>query len=75
VSRYTGAAQEGGVAGILAHVVPASAVDAFARGDVLQIVFVALLFGVGLAPWGSAATASRAGSGACRSSCSAWWPS
>jgi hypothetical protein len=52
VSRYTGAAQEGGVAGILAHVVPASAVDAFARGDVLQIVFVSILFGVGLAAMG-----------------------
>lgn len=53
ISRYTGgAAQEGGVVGVLTHVVPASAVDAFARGDVLQIVFVAVLFGGALASMG-----------------------
>ena len=55
VTRYTaGAAQEGGVVGILTHIVPSSAVDAFARGDVLQIVVVSALFGVGLASMGAA---------------------
>jgi aerobic C4-dicarboxylate transport protein len=52
VSRYAAAAREGGVVEILTHVVPSSAVDAFARGDVLQIVFVAVLFGVALAAMG-----------------------
>jgi aerobic C4-dicarboxylate transport protein len=37
---------------ILTHIVPSSAVDAFARGDVLQIVFFAVLFGVALASLG-----------------------
>ncbi len=34
------------------HIVPSSAVDAFARGDVLQVVFFAVLFGVALAAMG-----------------------
>src|SRR6478736_4401005 len=37
---------------LLTHVVPASAVDAFARGDVLQIVFFAVMFGAALASIG-----------------------
>jgi aerobic C4-dicarboxylate transport protein len=32
----------------LSHIVPASAVDAFAQGDILQIVFFSVLFGVAL---------------------------
>jgi aerobic C4-dicarboxylate transport protein len=32
----------------LTHIVPASAVDAFAQGDILQIVFFSVLFGVAL---------------------------
>jgi aerobic C4-dicarboxylate transport protein len=35
------------------HIVPSSAVDAFARGDVLQVVFFAILFGVALASLGA----------------------
>jgi aerobic C4-dicarboxylate transport protein len=34
------------------HIVPSSAVDAFARGDVLQVVFFAVLFGIALASLG-----------------------
>ena len=52
VSAYAAAARAGGVVEILTHVVPSSAVDAFARGDVLQIVFVAVLFGAALAGMG-----------------------
>lgn len=37
------------------HVVPSSIVDAFAKGDVLQVVFVAVLFGVALAMLGDEA--------------------
>ena len=38
----------------LTHVVPTSAVDAFAQGDVLQIVFFSVLFGVALSTVGPA---------------------
>ena len=34
------------------HIVPASAVDAFAQGDILQIVFFSVLFGVALTALG-----------------------
>ena len=33
----------------MTHIVPSSVVDAFAKGDMLQVVFVAVLFGVALA--------------------------
>lgn len=36
----------------LTHIIPSSAVDAFARGDVLQVVFFAVLFGIALASIG-----------------------
>jgi aerobic C4-dicarboxylate transport protein len=35
------------------HIVPSSAVDAFARGEVLQVVFFAVLFGFALASLGA----------------------
>ena len=35
------------------HIVPSSAVDAFAKGDVLQVVFFAILFGAALASLGA----------------------
>ncbi|NUO93075.1 MAG: dicarboxylate/amino acid:cation symporter [Gemmatimonadaceae bacterium] len=35
------------------HIVPSSAVDAFAKGEVLQVVFFAVLFGFALASLGS----------------------
>ena len=49
VSRYAEAGKSLSFVEILTHIVPASPVDAFARGDVLQIVFFAVLFGVALA--------------------------
>ena len=52
VSRYTAAGQEMRWVDFLTHIVPSSVVDAFARGDVLQIVFFAVLFGVALAALG-----------------------
>ncbi|HEV7501763.1 MAG TPA: C4-dicarboxylate transporter DctA [Vicinamibacteria bacterium] len=36
----------------LTHIVPASAIDAFAQGDILQIVFFSVLFGVALTALG-----------------------
>ncbi|MEO8561226.1 MAG: dicarboxylate/amino acid:cation symporter [bacterium] len=49
VSKYTEAGKSLSFVEILTHIVPASPVDAFARGDVLQIVFFAVLFGSALA--------------------------
>jgi aerobic C4-dicarboxylate transport protein len=48
ISAYTQAAHAGSVVDLVTHIVPSSMIDAFARGDVLQVVFVALLFGVAL---------------------------
>jgi aerobic C4-dicarboxylate transport protein len=55
VSRYAAAAEKMSWVDFLTHIVPSSVVDAFARGDVLQIVFFAVLFGVALAGLGTAA--------------------
>jgi aerobic C4-dicarboxylate transport protein len=48
VSRYVDGAQQGSLVDILTHIVPSSIVGAFATGDVLQVVFVAIVFGVAL---------------------------
>jgi aerobic C4-dicarboxylate transport protein len=48
VSRYTAASGQTGFVEILTHIVPASVVGAFANGEILQIVFFALLFGIAL---------------------------
>ena len=53
VSRYAQAGQQMSWVDFLTHVVPSSVVDAFAKGDVLQIVFFAVLFGVALAALGA----------------------
>jgi aerobic C4-dicarboxylate transport protein len=53
VSRYAAAGQQMNWVDFLTHVVPSSVVDAFAKGDVLQIVFFSVLFGVALAALGA----------------------
>jgi aerobic C4-dicarboxylate transport protein len=53
VSRYTTQGAEMKFVDFFTHIVPASAVDAFAKGDVLQVVFFAILFGVALASLGA----------------------
>jgi aerobic C4-dicarboxylate transport protein len=55
VSRYATAGQQMNWVDFLTHVVPSSVVDAFAKGDVLQIVFFSVLFGVALAALGARA--------------------
>jgi len=52
VSKYAEAGKALSCVEILTHVVPTSAVDAFAKGDVLQIVFFAVMFGSALASIG-----------------------
>jgi aerobic C4-dicarboxylate transport protein len=54
VTKYAEAGKSFSFVEILTHVVPSSAVDAFAKGDVLQIVFFAVMFGSALASIGEA---------------------
>ena len=49
ISSYVTAGKSMTFADFVTHIVPSSVVDAFAKGDMLQVVFVAVLFGVALA--------------------------
>jgi aerobic C4-dicarboxylate transport protein len=49
VSAYTAPGKSLTFVDFLTHIVPSSPVDAFAKGDILQIVFFSILFGVALA--------------------------
>lgn len=49
VSDYAGAAKAQTTAQFLLHIIPNTLVDAFSRGDILQVVFVSVLFGIALA--------------------------
>ena len=53
ISQYTAPGKEMKFVDFLTHIVPSSIVDAFARGDILQIVFFSILFGVALAALGA----------------------
>jgi aerobic C4-dicarboxylate transport protein len=48
VAEYAGQAKAQTVAQFLAHIIPNTIVDAFTRGDILQVLFVSLLFGIAL---------------------------
>jgi aerobic C4-dicarboxylate transport protein len=52
VSQYAAQGKELRFVDILTHIVPSSPVDAFAKGDILQIVFFSVLFGVALTACG-----------------------
>jgi aerobic C4-dicarboxylate transport protein len=54
ISRYAQQGAEMKFVDFLTHIVPSSVVDAFAKGDVLQVVFFAVLFGVALTGMGEA---------------------
>src|SRR5579864_7548439 len=45
VADYAGQAKAQTVADFLMHIIPTTIVDAFAKGDILEVVFVSLLFG------------------------------
>ena len=49
LSAYTGAAKSLGTVDFLLNIIPASAVDAFAKGEILQVLLFSLLFGFSLA--------------------------
>ena len=48
ISRYAAEGKATGFTDFLTHIVPTSIVDAFAKGDILQIVFFSILFGVAI---------------------------
>jgi aerobic C4-dicarboxylate transport protein len=52
VSDYAGQAKAQNVTEFLMHIIPTTAVDALAKGDILEVVFVALLFGFALSAVG-----------------------
>jgi len=57
VADYAGQAKAQSVTEFLLHIIPATVVDAFAKGDILQVVFVAILFGLALSALGDRAKA------------------
>jgi aerobic C4-dicarboxylate transport protein len=48
VADFAGQAKTETVTDFLLHIIPNTIVDAFAKGDILQVVFVAILFGLAL---------------------------
>jgi aerobic C4-dicarboxylate transport protein len=55
VSDYAGQAKAQSVTDFLLHIIPTTVVDAFARGDILQVLLVAILFGFALSIVGARA--------------------
>jgi aerobic C4-dicarboxylate transport protein len=55
VADYTGQAKTQTVTEFLMHIIPTTVVDAFAKGDILEVVFIALLFGFALSATGARA--------------------
>jgi aerobic C4-dicarboxylate transport protein len=55
VADYAGQAKAQSVTEFLMHIIPTTMVDAFAKGDILEVVFVALLFGFALSAAGTRA--------------------
>src|SRR5271169_453514 len=55
VADYAGQAKAQNVTEFLIHIIPTTVFDAFAKGDILEVVFVALLFGFALSAAGARA--------------------
>lgn len=53
VADYAGQAKAQNTTDFLLHIIPATMVDAFAKGDILQVVFVSILFGLALSVMGA----------------------
>jgi len=53
VAEYAGQAKAQNVTDFLLHIIPTTVVDAFAKGDILQVLLIAILFGVALASVGT----------------------
>jgi aerobic C4-dicarboxylate transport protein len=55
VADYAGQAKAQNVTDFLMHIIPTTVVDAFAKGDILEVVFISLLFGFALSAAGARA--------------------
>ena len=55
VADYAGQAKAQSVTEFLMHIIPTTVTDAFAKGDILQVVFVSILFGFALSAAGQRA--------------------
>ena len=53
VADYAGQAKAQSVTEFLMHIIPTTVVDAFAKGDILEVVFVSILFGFAMSAAGS----------------------
>jgi len=53
VAEYAGQAKAQNITEFLIHIIPGTVFDAFAKGDILQVLFVSLLFGFALSLAGS----------------------
>jgi aerobic C4-dicarboxylate transport protein len=53
VAGYADAAKAQSVTDFIMHIIPTTVVDAFAKGDILQVVLLAILFGFALSAMGS----------------------
>ncbi len=61
VAMYTEKAKDQHIVDFLLNVIPNSVIDAFAKGDVLQVLFFAILFGAALSVLGARGDGVRAG--------------
>jgi len=52
VADYAGAAKSQNVPDFIMHIIPTSVVDAFAKGDILQVMLISILFGIALSAVG-----------------------
>jgi aerobic C4-dicarboxylate transport protein len=52
VAEYAGQAKAQSISDFLLHIIPTTIVDAFAKGDILQVLLVAILFGFALSAMG-----------------------
>ena len=55
VADYAGQAKAQSATDFLMHIIPTTVTDAFAKGDILQVVFVSILFGFALSAAGTRA--------------------
>jgi aerobic C4-dicarboxylate transport protein len=53
VTEYAGQAKAQNVFDFVLHIIPTTVVDAFAKGDILQVLLISLLFGFALSALGS----------------------
>lgn len=56
ITKYTTAAGDQSTVAFLMHIIPKTFVSAFAEGEILQVLFIAILAGIALAQMGAKAT-------------------